>query len=115
MVSGFHREWLCSVGMTGMGHLPETCSRWCQVSAASGLCSFAEAAEMLLEGGGGRGGRSLAVVVLGGVHSPQISLPIVTLWLKPLSTESPELLQEMSTWEIIHQLICNVCSSLGFN
>lgn len=70
---------------------------------------------MLLEGGGGRGGRSLAVVVLGGVHSPQISLPIVTLWLKPLSTESPELLQEMSTWEIIHQLICNVCSSLRFN
>lgn len=115
MVSGFHREWLCSVGMTGMGHLPVTCSRWCQVSAASGLCPFAEAAEMLLEVGGGRGGRSLAVVVLGGVHSPQISLPIFTLWLKPLTTEFPELLQEMSTLEIIHQLICNVCSSLGFN
>lgn len=114
MVSGFHRECLCSVDMTGMGHLPETCSPWCQVSAASGLCPFAEAAEMLLEVGGGRGGRSLAVVVLGGVHSPQISLPIFTLWLKPPTTEFPELLQ-MSTWEIIHQLICNVCSSLGFN
>lgn len=115
-VFGFSERTAAFCGYDGDGALACELLRWCQVSAGSGLCSFAEAAEMLLEGGGGGGGGgSSAVVLLGGVHSPQISLPIAALWLKPPATEFPELFQAMSTWEIIHRLICNVCSSLGFN